>query len=913
MRPKDLPLTRWLQRQRPLLLLLLLLLAAAAPRGGLCSAYEGEEANSEAAHADASVQEEPSPSTGAAAGAAAAAAAEDDVAAEDVLPAAAPAAAAAAGEEEEEVGAEGMEGAPSLPRATEASVHRNTSSGRRWLQPPLPAALGGAVLGLLLLFVIASERRLAGARAMLAQTSGDAAHGAGEQALVQGALQREDLAVQVLQQQLEQSQQERRAAMTTLSGLAKKRAELSSRLVLLRGSSAKQVSANDIEAARDRVQRALEAKEDALRELEQQRLLSSLTEETAEVFLWHLNDDREAVEAETEMVGRCTEGLKKSESLDQATITKRGELEALKQALAKSREELELLEAEEAEVASAAAAAGAAGAGVSELAAMRKSFAKQRRSMILRAEEEEENLKDELARLRKAPAFYSKAFERMQAVEADLKQLVIEMEGFTAAAEARVKAVEKEKEEESSSLAQLETLSPEEKALYEARVRQLQLKLEKQTLEAQSVILTSAPEKAEYLRASRDLLKLTGTSKPPTPSGATKADAQERSRQISAAAKRTATARQALEDKEHVIINVKDRLRVISDELRMADIRVERRERKVKALEQRGEMLLASPQAFGIGELEKLSNELGNYEMGFKELSSMARNYSLEAYEDVPEEERERFWANRVEAFAAEGLHMLHELFDRGNKLMLAVERAQDELQQRMLFNEIQAVPLAQLAAHAAQGAESSLLQQHLEKRWDAVQKEIATRQSVLQTSVNHMRMMRRALEDIAVSGYWSDELGPLKTKAFFFLAREEARQEFCKQRVDYLKTITKEKLQKDLEKLFSEAAWDLKEMLAQYGPEASTAQTFRAARTLACNEYAQRLKEFKTVITKQALQLAPVVHFQELPAVEIPERSERRPGRHKPSDDSVPKTDFQDLGHLEGYTVPRVMQLRKK
>ncbi|KAL8428833.1 hypothetical protein ACSSS7_006963 [Eimeria intestinalis] len=861
-------------------------------RSSSSSSYEGEEGNLEAAQADASVLEPPPT-----AAAAAAALATESVASEEPV-------------------VEELQDTPPLPHDDENSGQRQSSAAVRtpWLQRegPLPTALGGALLGLVLLLVIASERRLAGARAILSHTKADATRGAGEEAMMREALQREGVTIHVLQEQLEQSQQERRAAIQALSGLAKKRADVSSRLVLLRGSSAKQATAQDVAAARERVQRAVDAKIEAMRELEQQQLLNSLTEDTARVFLWHAGDDKEALDVEAQAVGRCTEGLTKAQTLDEATIAKRGEFFAVKTALTKAREELEVLEAQEAESARAAAEAGAAGAEAGEVTAMRHSFARERRSMILRAEEEEEHLRSELARLQKAPAYYSKAFERMQRANADLAKLKRELESYTVVAEQREASAEKDQDKEAAALAELEALSPEEKDLYQARLRLLQLDLQKQTIEAQLVVISSVAEKAEYLRASRDLLKLTAMAKRAPASEATnEAATQERARVIAAARKRAAAAHQAVEDKDFLLGNLQERLHAVTEEAKTARSRVARKERKVKALEARNERALATPQAYAVSEMEALTTELGNLEMAISEVWSMAGEFSLDSYEDTPEEKREYYWASKIETLATESLHLMHSLFAAGNRLLLAVERAQDELQLRLLRNELQALPFLELAGHAIEGAKSQLLQQLVNKRWEAIQKEIKTRRNVLQTSVNHMQMLRRALDDLACSNYWCEGLGPLKVRAYAFMAREEARQDFCRRRVDYLQTLTKEGIEKELERLFGEAAWELKEQMEQYGKEAKTLEAFKTARATACKEYAKRLRDFKSVIAKQASQMAPPVHFKDLPVVQVPEKGERKPRRHR-DEESPDKTNQRDLGHLEGFTVPGV-QLRKK
>ncbi|KAL8270665.1 hypothetical protein Esti_005411 [Eimeria stiedai] len=905
MRPRALLLSR---PQRPLQQLLLLLLAAAA-RDILCNSYERGYDKSEldhsadAAPAEASVLEAPAAAAGTAT---ATAEADGDVAADGLL-------GAAAGEE---VGFEESREAPASLADEQGAAHRDTtaSHGSPWLQRqgPLPSALGGALLGLLLLFVIASERRFAGARAALAQNAADAALSAEERGLLQGALHREDRALEVLQEQVQQTQQERRQAMLSLSSLAKKRGDLSARLVLLRGSSAKRASLQHLDAARDRMQRALDAKSDALRELGEKQLLQSLTEETAQVFIWHLADEKAALEREGEALDRCTEGLKQAETLEQAAEVKRREEADKKQALAKAREELELLEAQEAETATAAARAGAAGAEPGELAAMRITLGAQRRSVLLRAEEEEELLSAELVRLRKAPAYYSKAFERMQLAGAELKRLKDELAAYTQAADEQEAKARQEEALGAKEREQLELLYPEEKQLYEARVRLLQLELQKQTYEAQLLVLTSVPERVEYLRASKDLLKVTAAAAP-DPS---KVDVQEQARVLAEACRRSAAAHQAMEDAEAKIRLIEDALKRVNKQLVGARAAAMRCERKVKALEHKVELELSFPEAMGVSEMERLSMELGNYEMAIQELRSMAQDFTMDAYEDVHVHNRERFWIHKIDRLDAECLHLLHDLFAKGTKLLLAVERAEDALKDRLLRNELQVLPLAGLALLASKGAESELLQQHLERRWEEVQDEIKSRKSDRQTSENQTQMLRRALQDIAAAGYWVDELGPLKSRAYAFIAREEAHQEFCRLRVEYLQTLTREALQKELEEVFSEALWDLKELRESYGVDTETLNAFRHARNTACLNYAERLRSFREAVNKQAEQLAPVISVQDLPVFQVAEKTETRPvprvKADRGLDPSLPRTDPRDLGDLKAFTIQGALQLRK-
>ncbi|KAL8424341.1 hypothetical protein Efla_000798 [Eimeria flavescens] len=930
-------------RRRPLLLLLLLLLAAAAARVGLCGSYAAEEAEPLVDQSDAVGIEHPSEQQSEAGGASSSGAS------------AAAATAAAAGDGDG-LSADGLleeEGEEMGGSVLTSSFDRGGPLASRLLRrfqkdEKVRLAVGGALLGLLLLFVLAGERRLAAAKAAHVQGMAYTELSAEGKAVLDEASKREEEKISSTKQQMDKLVRKRREAITQISEFARRQAVLKAKLADIEGGSDSHVSLSKLEEARKRLEEAQRQRECALRDLTVQQAVSGLTEATAPVMKQQLEEEAAGVEAELSAASRTIEQLMQASSVDKVLMVKQEtELAALEAALEQEKARVRAVELE-ARVGAAKQAKSSEveshdgdDSDAEENAEMYKALLESQCRRLQKAHDAQRDmekaleskqiemaaklenavaakkrLESELQRLESGPARLSAFQDQLKKASWELKRLSEQIDGLVVQKEEEAKkaaeAADKKRGEEETEEEQLKSLTPEERQLYEARLNVRQIELRQQALEAERGVLSLLPEKLHFLKSLRDVVaakvaRASALAEDPT-AGLAGGETTEGAA-FSGMKDKAFLTRQRLLDKEERLKSLDQELKRLGGELVKAKERVARCERKVLQTEITFLKRLGFPRAFANKEAELLTTECANLEQAVLLLRAKNRNFTERVFQNIPPQvRREVYWKDEVEKDATQCLHLLHELFRKVSRLMLALRQGEDHLFAYRLQGELLRMPFEELVAEAVKGTESPLRQQLVERRMAKIQEEAEELEKQLDKSRTEVASLRNVLDRIAISRFWDNSTGPRKMKAFSYIERLEGRQEFCVQRLQYLHSISRGDVEQQMTELLLESAWTGKELREAFGTNERALQAALRARQLALEALEQRQRSYDEVFEKQDSILAPPIVLKDSPLYDPPKkkvpRSLPRLTNEEQGTEGQKEENEKQLGDLTGVTL---------
>lgn len=790
----------------------------------------------------------------------------------------------------------------------------------------------GALLGIVLLYVVMAEKRIAGAAAAMAKERQQTLLAVDQKDEVNRSAQREDAYAKVAKEELEALEQQEKTAQEKLEALARRRAEITSQAATASEAEDSRLASYDeaIEAAEERLRKAKKVRDEVKSEVDILEVMRSLTEDSAPAFLERLRLEKEALDAEDRMCGASLDDLKAVDSPKKAASVARAQLTILQEVLTKSREEVNQLEAN-------AAAAREKAASAKEALEAQLDSLRAKKQELKKLENQENKMAKELAELDKM--VFSPIRRQQKALTAQLESLtdnfIYKQQGLLEVQEnLLMKLVEAKeqalKETEGRApidpITAIETLTPAEKELLEARMELQKLEYQSFLLVDSVVFINNEAEAGRYAVARERLREVRAhliegvlespEEKPDDAIGGKSASQTE----LQEAEEEAELAWKELSLKNGEMDLQWQSWAHLSRRLSEAREKVERCERQLAHEAEMAELRLIMPEAAAAAQIELLTDIADNQERALKRSRREANFFKPEIFQHIPVDmDPFTFNDKYILPHAEDYLTAFEKMTEALVLLRIAAFEANEEAFRQRAIEILQGEPLEVLVATAAAGRSHELQKNWVDEKRAEIEEKIASFKDQEAEAMTTIQELRSAINELANVHYLSETFPELRVKSLAFITRLEGQVRTNKKISEKLEALGQERLQEDVENIFREAAFQAKQRRERYGTDPEILQSLHEAVLKAIDTQAERLASLVTRCQDQDDDFAPPISPAELPEPVFPEgeRSSRFVSAANVLGGEVFAElplgeDEKVLGELVGITLKNFLQLGK-
>lgn len=267
-----------------------------------------------------------------------------------------------------------------------------------------------------------------------------------------------------------------------------------------------------------------------------------------------------------------------------------------------------------------------------------------------------------------------------------------------------------------------------------------------------------------------------------------------------------------------------------------------------------------------------VSQKLQNLDRALQALNKAAFNFRHDALRDksdgVPPQE---YWTLTVEPLADQFLATFRVMCDELPSMRLAERKARDELRRWKLTEFLLGVAFKKVQAAASEGQDAHRQLKYTKTIWNQLRAEIEELKAQQLQSEELVQGLKGWLDAVAARGStWEDTLPYMQMSTYSAIVKEEARQNFYKERRARLEAVTEKDVQKEVNECFIRAEWEAEERRLVYGTDEAIMKAVHQAYKYALSEEEKRLDDLAAMHMSLDSDFAPRTSLAGIPSTPL-------------------------------------------